>query len=41
MTSYDRDAVSYIFDNHNKDALKHLSDDELRQLVFHECDKLS
>ena len=27
MTSYDIDAVGYIFDNYNKDALKQLSED--------------
>lgn len=41
MTSYDIDAVGYIFDNYNKDALKQLSENELHQLVYSECDKLS
>lgn len=41
MTSYDIDAANYILDSYNKDALKQLSEDELHQLVFKECDKLS
>ena len=41
MTTYDRDAMAYILDSYNKDALKQLSEDELHQLVYSECDKLS
>ena len=41
MTSYDIDAVGYILDNYNKNALKQLSEEELHQLIYEECDKLS
>ena len=41
MTKYDLSAVEYIYDRYSKEYLFTLQDDELRTLIFRECDKLS
>jgi len=41
MTSYDRDAAGYILDNYNRNVLRYFSEEDLKQLIYEECDKLS
>lgn len=41
MTSYDIDAAGYILDSYNRNVLNQMDDEDLKQLVYSECDKLS
>ena len=41
MTSYDIGAVGYILDNYSRQTLSQMDDDDLHQLIYSECNKLS
>ena len=41
LSDYDIAAVEYIYDNYNKNVLFKMSDEDLRMLVYEECNELS
>lgn len=41
MEEYDISAIEYIFDNYSREKLFSMDDDDLKDLIWNECNELS